>query len=79
MKSINGYIMEDREKLIQNIHKSPYKAVIAITGGGAEAIGELLRHGNGSATLLEATVPYNQNSFADYIHGVPDKFCAPEA
>ena len=52
---------------------------MAITGGGAEVIGELLRHGNGSATLLEAVVPYDQNSFHSYIKGVPDKYCSPEA
>lgn len=67
------------KQMIQDIHKSPYKVAMAITGGGAEVIGELLRHGNGSATLLEATVPYNQRAFADYIRGVPDKFCSAEA
>lgn len=65
--------------LIQRMHKTPHKVAMAITGGGAEVIGELLRHGNGSATLLEATVPYDQNSFHSYIRGVPDKYCSPEA
>lgn len=65
--------------LIQRMHKTPHKVAMAITGGGAEVIGELLRHGNGSATLLEAVVPYDQNSFHSYIKGVPDKYCSPEA
>lgn len=65
--------------LIQQMHKTPHKVAMAITGGGAEVIGELLRHGNGSATLLEAVVPYDQNSFHSYIKGVPDKYCSPDA
>jgi cytidyltransferase-like protein len=65
--------------IVRIIHNSPYKVVMAITGGGAESIGELLRHGNGSATLLHADVPYNQAAFVKYIGGVPDKFCSPEA
>lgn len=65
--------------LVQKIHQSKYKAVLAITGGGAEAIGELLRHGNGSATLLEAIVPYNQKAFDTFVKGKPDKYCSVEA
>jgi hypothetical protein len=30
---------------IQEIHKSGKKIALAVTGGGAEVIGELLRHG----------------------------------
>jgi len=70
---------EERTALVQRMHKTPHKVAMAITGGGAEVIGELLRHGNGSATLLEAVVPYDQAAFTQYIRGVPDKFCSPEA
>lgn len=66
-------------ELVRIIHDTPQKAVLAITGGGAEAIGELLRHGNGSKTLLEAVVPYDQNAFDDFVKGKPDKYCSPEA
>jgi hypothetical protein len=52
-------------ELVKLIHETPHKAVMAITGGGSEAIGELLRHGNGSKTLLEAVVPYDQGSFEE--------------
>lgn len=65
--------------LVLKIHQTPHKAVLAITGGGAEAIGELLRHGQGSSTLLEAVVPYDQASFDDFVKGKPDKYCSPEA
>ena len=65
--------------LILKIHGSGKKIVLAITGGGAEAIGELLRHGQGSNTLLEAVVPYNQKAFDDFVRGTPDKYCSPGA
>jgi nicotinic acid mononucleotide adenylyltransferase len=66
-------------ELITKIHETPYKAVIAITGGGAEAIGELLKYGGGSNTVLEAIIPYNQKSFDNFIKGTPDKYCSPGA
>lgn len=67
------------KELVQKIHQSPYKAVLAITGGGSGAINQLLKHGNGSNTLLEATVPYNQKAFDFFVNGKPDKYCSEEA
>lgn len=74
--------MLERKEQIGLIHtspKTPYKVVLAITGGGSECIGELLRYGGGSNTILEAIVPYNQKAFKKFIKGVPDKFCSTEA
>ena len=65
--------------LVMKIHATPHKVVLAITGGGAEAIGELLRHGQGSNTLLEAVVPYDQKSFEKFVRGKPDKHCSMDA
>ena len=67
--------------LVRKLHARPgyHKAVLAITGGGAEAVGELLRHGNGSATLLEAVVPYDQEAFNRFVRGKPDKYCSAGA
>lgn len=67
------------KELVQKIHQSPYKAVLAITGGGSGAINQLLKRGNGSNTLLEAVVPYNQKAFDFYVKGKPDKYCSEEA
>ena len=66
-------------EIVLKIHETPHKAVLTITGGGAEAIGELLRHGGGSNTLLEAVVPYDPKSFNDFVKGKPDKYCSPGA
>lgn len=71
---------ENRQyETIQRIHATPHKAVLVITGGGAGAINELLQYGGGSATVLEATVPYDQHAFDRYVKGHPDKYCSPEA
>lgn len=63
-------------ELIFQIHKSPCKVVLAITGGGAEIIGELLRHGSGSATVLDAVVPYSTDSMDRFLGRKPEKYCS---
>jgi hypothetical protein len=67
------------KKMLAKIHSTPHHAVLAITGGGSEAIGELLRHGNGSNTLLEAVVPYDTTAYLNFVKGKPDKFCSEHA
>lgn len=71
--------MQSQKKLVEKIHQTPHKAVIAATGGGSEAIGELLKYGGGSNTLLEAIVPYHQEAFNQFVKGKPDKYCSPGA
>lgn len=71
--------MNTLQELICEIHNTPYKLVAAITGGGSEFVGELLKYGGGSSTLLDATIPYNQKAFDKYIKGKPDKYCSKEA
>lgn len=71
--------MTKNRDLVLKIHGTPHKAVIALTGGGAEVIGELLRYGQGSNTVLEAIVPYDQKSFDNFVKGTPDKYCSPGA
>ncbi|HII79076.1 MAG TPA: hypothetical protein HA261_01360 [Methanosarcina sp.] len=63
------------ERIFQ-VHKSPCKAVLAITGGGAEVIGELLRHGSGSATVLDAVVPYSTDAMDRFLGRKPEKYCS---
>jgi len=64
---------------VRRIHDSAPMGVLAVAGGGTEAIGELLRHGNGSKTLLEALVPYAGTSFRDFLGGQPDQYCSEAA
>jgi hypothetical protein len=75
----NSYIKEtDLSGMIERIHASPYMVVLSITGGGTGAVGEILRHGMGSATLIEAIVPYHENALKDLIGKEPDKYCSGE-
>lgn len=68
----------DISNIINQIHKSPFKLSLAITGGGTEAIGEILRHGSGSATILEAYVPYSPHSLEKFIGKKPTKYASAE-
>ncbi len=63
------------ERIFQ-IHEFPCKVVLAITGGGAEVIGELLRHGSGSATVLDAVVPYAMEAMDRFLGRKPEKYCS---
>lgn len=65
--------------LADKIHNSGLKFVVAVTGGGTDVFGNLLRNGGGSASLLEAVIPYNQDSFRDFVGGKPEKFVSAEA
>ncbi len=67
--------MEIKE-LVHKIHSSVYELVLSITGGGTEAIGELLRYGGGSATLLEAIVPYSQRALDAFTCRKPEKYAS---
>jgi len=67
--------MEIKE-LVHKIHSCECELVLAITGGGTEAIGELLRYGGGSATLLEAIVPYSQSALDAFIGRKPEKYAS---
>lgn len=69
----------DIPELIKAIHGSGWQGVMAIAGGGAGAIDELLHRGGGSAFLLEATVPYGQKAFESYIGKSPEKFVSQTA
>lgn len=69
--------MQNLFGLISSIHQSGHACVLAITGGGSSAIGELLRVPGGSASVLEAVVPYAQRALHQWLHGKPDQACAP--
>lgn len=53
------------------------KIVLAITGGGSEAIGKLLRVGGASSFFLEGIVPYSKESLDSFLGFVPEKYTSP--
>jgi hypothetical protein len=78
MENNSSITENDLSGMIEHIHASPYMMVLSITGGGTGTIGEVLRHGRGSATLIEAIVPYHENALKDFIGKEPDKYCSGE-
>lgn len=64
--------------VIRIIHDSPRMIVLAITGGGTESIGELLRYGKGSDTIIEAIVPYSKESLKKYIGKEPSEYASTD-
>jgi hypothetical protein len=63
-------IASERAALITGIHDTPTMVVLAVTGGGVAAIGDLLTIPGASRTVLEATVPYAEASLISLI-GTP--------
>lgn len=59
------------QQLISTVQASGRKAVLAITGGGSGAIGELLRVPGGSRLLVEAQVPYDTEALAAFLGFAP--------
>ena len=71
--------MEDAtRRLIETLHRVPYQYCLAVTGGGAGAVAQLLNVPGGSRTLLEALVPYDAGALADFLGHSPEKSCSPE-
>jgi nicotinic acid mononucleotide adenylyltransferase len=68
--------------IVSEIHSCPWQGVIAITGCAPNLVTDLLAPGGGSATLLEAVVPYASKSLEQFIGRKPSnhgwKFCSAE-
>src|ERR1700676_269015 len=65
-------------QLISALHASGRKAVLAITGGGSGAVGELLRVPGGSRLLIEAQVPYDMMALAAFLGFAPAQACSAD-
>lgn len=71
---------EDWQRLIEAIHAKCQPTVLAVTGGGASAIAELLAVPGASQTVLEARVPYSQEALFEWLGRRPEHACdAPTA
>ena len=62
--------------LIVLLHQSAYRCVLAVTGGGAGAVAWVLSVPGGSRTVLEACVPYAEESLCEYLGRRPESFCS---
>jgi len=64
------------EQLVEQIHDSPTRIVLAATGGGSRAIADLLEVPGASRTLLEAVVPYSVPAMNVWLGSLPDGLCS---
>jgi len=64
------------QKLVAEIHESPKKVVLALSGGGSMAIGRLLGVEGATRTVLEAIAPYSNQAMIAWLGGRPDQFCS---
>ena len=63
-------------QLIEEIHNSPIQFVVAISGGGSDAVSQLLQVPGASRTLLESVIPYSAAALANFLGGAPDQACS---
>jgi len=63
-------------EIIQKIHSSPFRFVLVSSGGGTNAISEILKVPGASKSVLEAYVPYAKESLDYYLLKQPDHYCS---
>ena len=68
----------DQAALITQIHNTPVMAVIAVTGGGAQAVADILAVPGASRTLLEALIPYSEKSLEEFLGTSPTQAVSAE-
>ena len=74
------HTMDDAvHSLVEAIHASPVRTVLAVSGAGSQALAWLLSVGGASRTILEATIPYAQTAFVEYAGRSPGEFASPDA
>jgi len=64
------------EQLVQQIHDSPLRLVLAVTGGGSQTVSMLQTAPGASRTLLEAVVPYAATALAEFLDSTPEQACS---
>ena len=59
--------METMRPHIQQIHDTPHKTVLAVSGAGTQAVAWLLGVSGASRTILEVVVPYGRLAMQDFL------------
>src|SRR5262245_2099936 len=70
--------MNPRIAIVERLHVLPDAGVVAVTGGGAMLLADLLTVPGASNTVLEARVPYAGRALAEFIGGIPEQACSVE-
>ena len=63
---------------IARIHASPLRAMLVVTGGGTQAIADLLAVPGASRTVLEVVVPYSAAALAKFLGASPNQAVSVE-
>jgi len=58
------------------LHESPWRGVLHVTGGGSGFLAELLSTPGASATVLEARVPYAESALTQLLGARPEQACS---
>jgi len=61
---------------IQAIHTADFAGVIALAGGGSQALADLLTQPGASSTILEAIVPYSHPAMVSFLGSAPVQVCS---
>eukprot|EP00892_Ulva_mutabilis_P012424 jgi/Ulvmu1/9554/UM053_0043.1 len=69
----------DKHALVERLHCTPTKIVLFVTGGGSEAISDMLVVPGASATVLEARVPYATDATQELLGRPVASFCSQES
>jgi len=75
-QALGSLLTPQSSSLIARIHASPVMVVLVITGGGTQALADLLAVPGASRTLLEALVPYSAKSLVEFLGSPPAQFAS---
>ncbi|MEX0792883.1 MAG: hypothetical protein WD045_07075 [Pirellulaceae bacterium] len=62
--------------LIRQFHRSGTKSVAVVTGGGSEALSQILSVPGASESVLEALIPYSAAALSDFLRYRPTHYCS---
>lgn len=63
---------------IARIHASALRAMLVVTGGGTQAVADLLAVPGASRTVLEVVVPYSEAALAEFLGASPHQAVSGE-
>ena len=71
-------MLETIRPRIEQLHSTPHKTVLAVSGAGTQAVAWLLGVSGASRTILEVVVPYGRLSMRDFLGFEPAQSAAAE-
>ena len=71
-------MLEPMRPQIEQLHATPHKTVLAVSGAGTQAVAWLLGVSGASRTILEVIVPYGRLAMQDFLGFEPTQSAAAE-